>query len=584
MPAFSLIIFLILTNSDSKKSCFNPALGGSHEIAMMFNGLSASMRRMLVLGAVLLCANLAVGTFDHGVWAPTEPTVAGVVWEMHSTSDLAVPRINGLPYLEKPPLAYAVAWLIGRLAGSMDPWTLRLGSVLAGTCTLILLAAVVRRRHGDGIAAVTALFAATAFPVWEISHRACTDAFALFFAALSFALFLRSLEPKQEKPLADLPLCLALALSFYSKNFFVWLIVLPPIVIFLVWERRFGRLLRLCAGLIAITAVVVLPWALALWRENGADYLRVVFVDNTVGRFLTIRDTSSLHLSALNDAYVTQKFSSPLFYPLPIIAVGAPWSLIVIAAAVRLFQRAADREARLVRCAIVSIPIALTLSSSKAEAYILPMAFPLFIAVGDGLAEFCSRAAVPRGWVRQVVLLNFALVVICMLAAPFVLAFRNGIWFALLALVPLAGGAWLAWRQRGKPDAAFACGILPATIGLTMLVCGAAVIPWLDSQKSEEAFFREIRALTRGCALATTTCDDRWMSIITYGLGRRAELLSSPEELHCRLEMQEDVAAIIPLNDWLCMRARFADLPLFVIESKQGRHMFACVVHLLAQG
>ena len=49
---------------------------------------------------VIIALYLGVGVFDHDLWPPTEHTVAGVTWQMARTGEIAVPRINELPYLE----------------------------------------------------------------------------------------------------------------------------------------------------------------------------------------------------------------------------------------------------------------------------------------------------------------------------------------------------------------------------------------------------------------------------------------------------------------------------------------------------
>ncbi len=114
------------------------------------------------LVALLIALYLGVGVFDHELWAPTEQAVAGVAWEMFRTGDLLVPSIDGLPYLEKPPLAYLLPWLGFELAGHASASLLRAPSALLG------LGAI---------------------------HRASTDSVAVFFTFLCFALFLRSVTP-----------------------------------------------------------------------------------------------------------------------------------------------------------------------------------------------------------------------------------------------------------------------------------------------------------------------------------------------------------------------------------------------------
>jgi len=61
--------------------------------------------------------------------------------------------------------------------------------------------------------------------------------------------------------------------------------VLPPVFLFLAYRREFRRAPFSGGMVAAFTAVLVLPWAIRALRQGGTDYLNVVFVDNTVGRF-----------------------------------------------------------------------------------------------------------------------------------------------------------------------------------------------------------------------------------------------------------------------------------------------------------
>src|SRR4051812_47718142 len=61
----------------------------------------------LVLGGIL--AALLYGIGDYGLYEPHEGHFAGVAREMVLTGDWVTPRLDGAPYLNKPPLFY---WLI----------------------------------------------------------------------------------------------------------------------------------------------------------------------------------------------------------------------------------------------------------------------------------------------------------------------------------------------------------------------------------------------------------------------------------------------------------------------------------------
>ena len=52
------------------------------------------------------------GIFDHDLWEPHEYRVAGIAHEMAASQNFIVPHLAGRPFVEKPPLFFAL------LAGS----------------------------------------------------------------------------------------------------------------------------------------------------------------------------------------------------------------------------------------------------------------------------------------------------------------------------------------------------------------------------------------------------------------------------------------------------------------------------------
>ncbi len=75
---------------------------------MPFPGGCVELRdKTIVLFSAILFLTLLPG-MQHGLWRPDEPQVAGVSAEMAYTQDFVVPRLSGKPFLEKPPLYYAL--------------------------------------------------------------------------------------------------------------------------------------------------------------------------------------------------------------------------------------------------------------------------------------------------------------------------------------------------------------------------------------------------------------------------------------------------------------------------------------------
>src|SRR5512143_3634338 len=209
------------------------------------------------VGVVLLSAlYLGAGVFDHELWAPTEATMVGGVWEMFRHGELLVPHVNGIAYLEKPPLAYLLSWLGFMLNGEPSAGLLRLPSALAGIGCVVAVFAVARRFYDEPTAWLCALLCALTANFWSITHRAGTDAPVMFCIFLALALFMRTL-PKPERQVAgsatftpatpvawyaDAGWCLTLAVSFLIKNCFAYLFVVPPIALLLLSMRDYRRL------------------------------------------------------------------------------------------------------------------------------------------------------------------------------------------------------------------------------------------------------------------------------------------------------------------------------------------------------
>jgi 4-amino-4-deoxy-L-arabinose transferase-like glycosyltransferase len=80
---------------------------------------------------------------------------------MLAAGDLLVPRLNGVPYFEKPPLLYWVNAASLRLFGE-TPWAARLPTRLAGLGTTLLVL-IAGRGSGLGLRAAVLFLAAPWF-------------------------------------------------------------------------------------------------------------------------------------------------------------------------------------------------------------------------------------------------------------------------------------------------------------------------------------------------------------------------------------------------------------------------------------
>ncbi|HME73984.1 MAG TPA: glycosyltransferase family 39 protein [Myxococcota bacterium] len=586
------------------------------------------------LGASLIVVlYLAVGVFDHELWPPIEQAVAGVTWEMYTHDEIAVPKINGIPYLEKPPLAYTLSWLSCKIAGRLSAGFVRLPAALCGLLSLAVLFWISRRLYGEAVAWISTYLCATTFTFYDMMHRASSDSVALFFIILCFALFLRTLDtessdqaapandnlptsasraelalasephgkgsgektvsgeprrgfdrttlPIERRPrsrarwLEDLPFCLALAASFYAKNFYTFLIVVPPVTVFLVMTRQFRRLFGIGATAAVALALLVGPWCYALYAKGGLEYLRIVFFDNTLGRFFTFRDTTSLNIGELNDAFRTEKSRPPFgvarwvsadMLPWPFIYGGALWDLF-------LGHKVCPRRLFL-KIAFIAIIVSLSLSSSRQMTYFLPIVFVLSLVSAEFFHDLLGqgRQSTRR---RQLVALNLAVVVIGFALAPLgaglLLHNRSLIWLFAPNLVAVAAlGVMLKGRWH-EDLALWVCGVVIACSAWFTL---AFAIPPIDELRSWRPFFAQVRTELEGRRIFTPLVNDRRLPAMNFYLDRRLEILKDSDQIPLLLGSPEKVGIVVSVNDYNEQRDRLAKIPHRAIRASKGADLF----------
>lgn len=533
--------------------------------------------------ALLAVFYIAFGVFDHEIWPPTEPAFAGVVWSMLHTGNLLVPHINELPYLEKPPLAYVLSWAGIALWGAATPGLLRLPAALAGVGSVLIVFCVARRLYSESVAWLCAVLCALTGTFWGITHRASTDAVALFFTFACLGVFSASLvEPASSKetatdsisPLrstrsADLLFCALLAVSFLVKNFYTFLLVVPPVTAFLLMTRSYGRLARIALVTSLLLLVIVIPWSYVLWHEGGLRYLRVVFFDNTIGRFTRIGPPTHVTLSPLNDAFVVHKDATVSIGLSALATEMLPWLLIQPLALWAFFRRRSREPWRgFLKLALVSMVVLLTLSASSVETYYRPAIFVLCLMSGEYLQDAYDMGS--RLAKRYLVLaINLVGVALLLAAAPLGAAKYLGL-PALAGLVPLlalgvVAALALSWARWNRPTTAAAWGLLLVVLAGVNL---ALVIPPLDATRSWRPFFDEVRHdLDPERTVWSTVIDDRHLPVMNFYLDRPLRLLRDPAGVPDLLRSQQEEGVIMTVSQFTALQPALAGLRHRVVRA-----------------
>ncbi len=533
-------------------------------------------------GLAVVVLYLGAGTFDHGIWSPVEPTVAGVTWGMWESGELAVPRINlEHPFLDTPPLYFWMAVASASVLGELSPGAIRLPAVLLGLGCLGIVFWIVRRAYGSGVACITVLFAAVTGMFWDLAHRAATDMAGTAFAFLAFGVFARSLEEgESDRRRWDALVALVLAASFYGKNLYSLFVAFPVIGATLLVRREAGRLVRLALATAAGTVLLALPWAWALYEAGGGEYVRIALLDNTVGRLLPLEAFQPDGVDPINDAWIAER-ESWAYYVLPMFAYPLPWTPLALVAAVRIFRARGGWSAlrTFLVIGLAGVPLVLSLSSAKSTDYLAPVLFFVFLLLADVVAEWLEIPDQFPPWQRWVLVGNVAVLAAATSLAPLVVAaLTEHAWPAFLGLPIFAVGWWLVSRVGDGPaDATWlARSALAVAAGVAVFLFWG--VPGLDARKNSRPFFEAIRPDLEGRALHTTFRDAYRLPLVNYSLGRAVPFVARDRVAEV-LAADAPAAVLVPVEELERQEDVLRAIPGLVVRAEGGQHRFRLVLN-----
>jgi 4-amino-4-deoxy-L-arabinose transferase-like glycosyltransferase len=384
----------------------------------------------LLLAAALLVALISVllGQHDRQLWAPDEAREAGITAAMARTGDRVVPRLNGRPFLEKPPLFHAAGAAVLDATGSRSPFAVRLPAALFALATLAATFAIGRRLGGNRLGAIAALALATTGGFHSAAHRAVTDNAIPPFVALSFLGLVLLLDGGAKGPAFALAGAAA-GVSFIAKG------AVGPAIIAVGWIAALlgtARVRLLRDRRVAVAALLALlppaMWLLALHRAEGTEAIRTVLVRNNWDRAA---------------AATPDHAGGPLYYLLRAPSYLLPWFPLAVLGALRAWRAGGPRR----------VPVAwlggglllLTLAAAKRPIYLLPLApAAALLAAVEVEAMFFGAPESPRAGLARGAMA----------------------WTAVLGVV--AGAALDAWLRPGD--------ILLAAAGFAAGAAGAAAL------------------------------------------------------------------------------------------------------------
>lgn len=335
--------------------------------------LAASVQRYawaalpLWLGLFAACRPLA---------NPDEGRYTDIARWMVRSGDWLVPRLDGLPFLHKPPLYY---WLEGAVIHLLGPglYPARIVSLAAGLFTCWLMHLIVARLSDRDAARWAVAVLATSPLFFGAAQYASIDMLLTAMVTATIACSILALTtPGPARRLWVLAYTFA-ALGLLTKGLIG--IVFPGLIVS-GWLVATGQARKLWSALsvpgLIVFAAIALPWFVAM-EQTFPGFNAYLFGYQQFTRFVGSEFNNQFGL---------------YFYPLILLATQLPWSALLLAHA-RAVYAAHDRRGLFALGAIWLgfVMVFFSIPESKLVGYIFPMLPPAALMASPWLARWRWR-------------------------------------------------------------------------------------------------------------------------------------------------------------------------------------------------
>jgi 4-amino-4-deoxy-L-arabinose transferase-like glycosyltransferase len=471
------------------------------------NTFSLSPLRAWILLLLVFFAVHGAALFAPSLLDDADANHAGAAQHMAISGDWVTLKVDGIRYLEKPPLPY---WLVAadyHLFG-FNVFATHLPLTLSVLGLAILAWVWGRRAYGDRAAFYAALGILTSVGVFLFTRIFIPEVLLTLLLAFALFSFLTGLEDK--KPERFYLTYSALALAMLAKGlvapaFFV-LAAIPYLIVTGDWRR--WREFRLVTGILLFLAIAA-PWhILAGIRNPGAGhpvgnipspgnvhgFFYFYFINEQVLRFLGKRypvDYNKLPFVLYWSLHLVWLFPWSIFLPVVLKrawTAGVEWRSGLRVARYSATARFREKTTWLLTIYATIILVFFSLSTNQ-EYYTYPVYFPLLLLTAGALA---SEETKPGDMSKWFLVGHGCLALIGVAAAG---ALGYGLWSsrmlpsgsdigALLAHRDVAGYTLSMSHLFDLTGPSFAALRLPAGLAAAGLLIGPLMAWWLRRQKN----------------------------------------------------------------------------------------------------
>lgn len=302
-----------------------------------------------------------------------EGEYATVAQEMIDRSDYVIPHVNGRPYYEKPALHF---WL---MAGAFELFGRnetagRLPSAVAGLALVFVVGWFGRRRGGDTLGILAALFLVTSFLFTLLARAALLDLLLTLWTTLTLVLFYEGYDAAPGKGRWYFRCAwVAMGLAFLTKGPVGVVVPMVAVLPTALLNREILATLkriRIPSGVL-LFLVAAAPWYTLAFLREGRLFWEGFFISQNVTRFTE----------------VLLGHGAPLWFYIPVLAILVwPWFFFALPVvwrglfknplARRRSQNLASLDFFLSLWFLTSL-VLFSVSATKQPNYILPALPPL---------------------------------------------------------------------------------------------------------------------------------------------------------------------------------------------------------------
>jgi 4-amino-4-deoxy-L-arabinose transferase-like glycosyltransferase len=476
------------------------------------------------------------GLGNHPLLGSDENRVAGIATGMAISGDLVVPRLNGEPFLEKPPMYFWIASACYNLCGN-NFYAARLPSAIAAICSVLLVFFVARKTgFSEFTAFISAIILATSTGFWSLGRECMIDMTLCLFTTSAMACFYQYSRFLPKITLWYIGFILSLSCAVLTKGLVGLAIPLSALSVWLLLQKDFSYrnwALLLIGSLLCLIPIGI--WIYCLQNNLGWDAVYEVVWANNFGRFASA-------YGGHNKPFYYYIINFPKHF--------IPWVLFLPFAVVYHFRETRawkEKSGPVFFLFWLGVPfILLSISSGKRGLYLLPLypAAALFVgsAVGRVLEsrntakKLFTVPSVILGWLIVIVSAGFCVISIY-LKQPFITSL-------FVCLPGLCLGFWACKKLYGKDPTGF-FKVITAALGVLFLTYSTGMLPLLKKGESYKPAFDYFENLSaNGNRINFFKPSERIKGAAVFYLKRNIPVINKEENLKAFLFSGEKAVAV----------------------------------------